>query len=236
MKKAIISTLLLMTVMSLRSYSQNPICDYITDSTFITPDTVYLNQTTDSMVTIDFMNNSHVKLDYAFIKILFNDTSYISLDSTITHGFQSPFPEPFSWDYTVTYKQSAIPSNTILDASFNIWTGKIDTTYTGCNLPLTFIINSTTVSAPKVQFTDQIEATVFPNPVTENSVLRVKVEPDTYYNLIIYDAFGRKVHSIENLTDETYLLKREYFRSAGIYFTEIQINGVLTKRIKILVQ
>jgi len=83
-----------------------------------------------------------------------------------------------------------------------------------------------------------IEITAFPNPAHNNLTLEFKTPIEKTVSIIVFDMSGRKwitkyiwINSNENSTDlnVSNLAK-------GIYIVEVQSEGLISKRIKILVE
>ena len=77
-------------------------------------------------------------------------------------------------------------------------------------------------------------ATVYPNPVTENSVLHIESPESTNISIEVQDVLGRKTSNAINVKSSTILLSELIPAAAkGIYFIKIS-NGIVIKTISIL--
>lgn len=213
-------------------------CDYLKDSIDITPDTIYLTEGEDSIATIDFMNNSHVDLSYAFLWVVFDDTTYIDIkDTTVTGGLQSPYPFPHTWDANIEYKTQPIPPNSIVYARFNVWNGNIDTpVFDGCELPLVFVINSEATSILETGNVQKIPE-ISPNPLVDRSIIKLDRYREGTYRIIIIDLLGRTVFDSQYFKEMEYLIDRKMFDAAGTYFLVVlQDGGRMVNAIKLVVE
>lgn len=204
-------------------------CNEVKDSVYLASDTMYIDQTTDTTISPGFQWMGYTDLSYLPLGIAYNDSSLIKLSGgTVTGGLFSPYPYPFPISVDIEYLQSSIPQNTVINAHISVAQGF-------CNVPITFIINPSSVSVPEIKKPD-LELRIFPNPMTSSSTLEFSDNLKSTYNITIYNTAAEVIHSAENLSDKSYRLNRSYFQSPGIYFVEIQSINMKSKLIKLLVE
>lgn len=225
--RLIIACLLL--IISSFSFSQITFsCNKLKDSVYIASDTMYIDQTTDTTISPGFQWLGHSDLSYLPLEIDYNDSTLISLvGGTVTGGLFSPYPYPFLIPVDIVYLQSSIPPNTVINTYIDVALGF-------CNVPITFIINPSPVSVNEIN-DPEIEAILFPNPLTSSSTIEVSDEMEPNYKVIIYDNVGKVVYRSENLSSKKHLLNRSMFKSSGIYFIRIESDNRKSKQFKLLV-
>lgn len=229
-KKLIIALLLL--GFAKLSFSQVT-CIQFSDSLHLTVDTVYLNQAVDTTVDLGVQWLGYTDLSYMVCWVEYNDSTDVSISGgTVTGGLFSPYPNPVFFSVDIDYLQQSIPNNTSLNVIIHFVQGNMADT---CSKAVTFIINPNTVSVPETNLPN-VEARIFPNPMTSGSTLEVSDFTQSTYNLMIYDVAGKLIHSAENLSDRTYTLNRSYFHSSGVYLVEIKSLNMKSKLIKLLVK
>ena len=74
------------------------------------------------------------------------------------------------------------------------------------------------------------------NDPKTSSIIQVPETLNSNYSIIIYDSSGKELYTVENLSSEKHLLKREIFANSGLYFVEIKSKDTGSKLIKILVE
>lgn len=228
--KLIISLLLIGLVKV--SFSQIT-CNQFRDSLHLTSDTVYLNQPIDTTIDLGIQWMGYTDLSYMNCLVEYNDSTYISISGgTVTGGLFSPYPNPVFFSVNIDYLQQSIPSNTTINAFIDFFQGNMVDT---CSKAVTFIINPNIVSVPETNI-PELEARIFPNPMTSSSTIEVSDDIKSGYNIIIYDIAGKVIHSSENLSDKTHRLNRSYFKSSGVYFIEIKSINMKSKLVKLLVK
>jgi hypothetical protein len=156
----------------------------ICDSVFISPDTIYLNQFSDTTVTIVITYTGQRDISYSACSFVFQDTTHITIkDYLYTNGVSGPFIFMGTWQQLV-YKNPNIPAHTIIQAQLHIDHGPqiID-----CYLPVTFIINS--VMAIKDQ-PAELTFRIFPNPVRDRLHI---VTNQGGCEISLYDLWGKKI-------------------------------------------
>jgi len=210
--------------LSYNGYSQTTVpCNYLADSISISSNTIYIYEGIDSNTTIDFMNESHIDLSYAYLWIEFDSNLFINInDTTATGGLSSPYPYPHSWIADIEYLTTPIPPNTIVNAKLNVWNGKIDgPSFNGCELPLVFVINADVTSVSSSNVSKRFP-TISPNPLVNQSILKFGKDIDQSYRIIVYDFYGREVFVSNYMFDKEYILDRKIFNSSGMYFLTVE--------------
>lgn len=205
-------------------------CNQIVDSVYLESDTMYIQQPADTEVDLGFQWLGFTDLSYLPLEIDYNDSTFIRLNGgTITGGIPSPYPTPFFFNVAIDYLQPNIPPNTVINTFIDVWVGH-------CEVPITFIINSTNPPVSTVLKSEQsIEASVFPNPITSNSILELSHKIKGEYRITIYDKLGRVVHQSNNLQGRNQSLQRSIFNAPGVYFLRIEANQAQFEQIPLLV-
>ena len=222
----------LLLFISSYSFSQmtlkNLTCNEVKDSVYLTSDTMYIDQTTDTTISPGFQWMGYTDLSYLPLGIAYNDSSLIRLSGgTVTGGLFSPYPYPFPIPVDIEYLQSSIPPNTVINAFIDVASGF-------CNVPITFIINPSSVSIKEVK-DPEIEARLFPNPIMSSSTIELSDEMGSSYKVIIYDNVGKVVYRSGSLSAKKHILNRTIFKSSGIYFIRIESDNRRPKQFKLLV-
>jgi len=191
-----------------------PICD----SVFVSPDTVYVNQSTDTSVTVSVTYTGQGDVSYSSIDFVFNDSAYLDInDFAVTNGIAGPYT--FTWHYDLMYNQTAIPANTVVNAGVHIFHGGLNGPTIDCTLPITFILNQPL----GIQPVPEPFVATYPNPVSD--LLTVKGTGE----LVILDAVGRPVLAKQAVDGITRLDVRDF--AAGLYVAVIENqNGVAVRR------
>jgi len=197
------------------------------DSLSVAPDTIYLNQSTDSTVLLTFTYTGNTDLSYAHLTFDFPDSSNLDInDDWWTGGFNGAYSFPAYYD--VIYNNQNIPSNTIVNCWFNAYHHFIPSQpIFDCNMPVTFIINATTGIK---QGEHPVNINITPNPFSD----RLKIETENLQTkpitLLLFDIMGRKVLQTKIKKNITILHFSEL--SSGTYFLHFQTEeGVVTKKI-----
>jgi len=231
MKVAI--TILLLAISSF-SFSQVVTCNHLRDSVNLSNDTIYINQPTDTIVNLGVQWMGFNDLSYTSFHLDYNDSSNISLKGgTVSGGLFSPYPNPVLFSVNIDYLNQSIPTKTVINTSIEVFGPNVNDT--NCSVPITFIINPLQVSVSKIRFTE-LNAKVFPNPLTISSTIEISDEMKFGYNVIIYDVLGKEIYRTKKLNSNTHLLKRSIFKSSGVYFVEIKSINMKSELIKLLVK
>jgi hypothetical protein len=208
----------LLTLLAGSLYSQT-----ICDSVYVTPAAVYINQSADTSVFVEVTYTGEGDISYSICRFNFPDSGSIDINEmAVTNGVAGPFTFVPPWGYKVIYNNPAIPSNTVVNAQFNIYhgSGSID-----CTMPITFIVNSTTnIAGTETGFKVQL----FPNPV--HNYLNVQ-SGTPGFELALYDLSGREVFS-QNFQGTMSLIDINGL-SAGIYIVVLK-NSFISQVQKIV--
>jgi hypothetical protein len=182
----------------------------VCDSVSISPDTVYINQLTDVAAFVDVIYTGQNDISYSTCSFIFPDSSNIDINYfAVSNGIAGPFVFSAPNGYQIVYNNPAIPANTIVNAFFHIYHDANPFPAIDCQLPVTFIINSTTGLSEPVN-TNRFS--FFPNPV--NRFLTIESTPGET-ELSIYDLPGKKLFS--TVLRESKTTVDLSFLSRGIY-------------------
>jgi hypothetical protein len=191
----------------------------VCDSVFISPDTVYINELTDVAAFVDVIYTGQNDVSYSTCSFIFPDSSNIDINYfAVSNGVAGPFVFSAPNGYQIIYNNPAIPPNTIVNAFFHIYHDAIPFPAIDCQLPVTFIINSTTGLAEQPANTTRFN--FFPNPAS--SLLTIEgASGET--ELSIYDLPGKKLFSTVLRESKTTLDLS--FLSKGIYIITTEKNN-----------
>ena len=193
----------------------------ICDSMSVVPNTVYLNQLTDSTAFFTFTYTGANSTGYSILSFEFTDTSDMNITEYVsTTG--SIGPATFSWTYSIVYNNPSIPANTIVNCSFKVYHSFLSI---DCALPITFVINQT-IGINETE--NPLNLTISPNPFTDR--LEIEFLPTSSSTLTLFDITGRQVLQTKTKNNITVLHLDKL--SAGIYFLLLQtLEGHVVKKI-----
>ena len=203
----------------------------ICDSMSVAPNTVYLNQLTDSTAFFTFTYTGANSTGYSILSFEFTDTSDMNITEYVsTTG--SIGPATFSWTYPIVYNNPSIPANTIVNCSFKVYHSVLSI---DCAMPITFVINQT-IGINETE--NPLNLTIFPNPFKYGFNVDLSTfQITTPLSLSIYSVDGRRVYSdiISNKFTDVISLYNEQINQLkpGIYFIDISSKDCF-KMIKVI--
>jgi len=200
------------------------IAQTICDSISVMPDTVYLNQLTDSTAFFTFTYAGNGDANYSELSFEFPDSSNINItEFVVTPGVIGPYT--FDWTYPIVYNNPNILENTIVNSSFRVQQNNLSI---DCSVPVTFVINKTPTSTGIDEIENTLNLTISPNPVTDR--VEIQFLPTSSSVLTLFDLTGKPVYQTKTRNNNTVLNLDKF--SAGIYFLRLQtLEGNGVKRI-----
>lgn len=231
--KLILATIVILLGINTISSAQTVTCSEFRDSLHLTSDTVYITQAVDTTINLGIQWMGFTDMSYMSCLMDYNDSTDISLfGGTVTGGLFSPYPSPVFFSVSVDYLQPAISENTTINAFIDFGHGNMVEI---CSIAVTLIINPSPVSVYDIGLPN-LEATVFPNPMTNSATIEVLDEINSNYHFVIYDVLGKAIHVSEKISNRTHRLNRSVFKNSGIYFIEIKSENRKPKMIKMVVK
>ena len=178
------------------------------DSLHFYSDTVYINQSVDTDVTIDYYYNNDIipEVFYPAYTITLDDTTDI-----VFREFLATSIIALSNTFTITYKNTAIPIGTEVIGTFNIGTAL------ECSYPVVFIFDES-LAVDDIELNESLA--IYPNP--SSSQLNIEVDGNIISTTVV-DAMGNvlevsltsKTIDVSALANGVYVLQVETDKGIG---------------------
>ncbi|AEA44617.1 T9SS type A sorting domain-containing protein [Fluviicola taffensis] len=186
------------------------------DSISFSPDTIYLNESTDHLVFDTMHWTGETELGFASVSYQFDDTTRIDIDdSYATNGAWGPYTFVSPFGYSVIYNMAGIPENTIVNAFRTVNHHSLQAT---CMKAVTFIINPSSslgVKNPK----DQTDFKLYPNPAVDNVTIEWEQSEDKVL-ITVTDLLGKVRASLSNFSGQKITIDTRPF-SEGMYLVSV---------------
>lgn len=181
------------------------------DSLHFYSDTVYINQSVDTDVTIDYYYNNDIipEVFYPAYTITLDDTTDI-----VFREFLATSIIALSNTFTITYKNPSIPNGAVVTGTFNIGTSL------ECSYPVVFIFDEP-LAVDDIELNESLA--LYPNP--SSSQLNIEVDGNIISTTVV-DARGNvlEVSLTSNTIDVSALAN-------GVYVLQVETDkGIARKK------